>query len=108
MTTLQIIFGIAAVIGAFMLLRTFTKSPLQRQKERMEKAVRNIPDAKAFYAVMAQKGRVTEPTAEPPQEVYVVRRKNASTKGYPHRCDYCGNPLYITDKNCAGCGAPRA
>lgn len=82
-------------------------SPAERHKNKLDKLVRNIGNAKGFAAAMAKQGRMNVKAELGAPELEVVRRVGLSQAGYLHRCDYCDSPLYINEKNCSGCGAPR-
>ena len=100
METLHII-GLVAIVLIPLLFLVFRPSdPALVAKRRLDKLVRSIPNAQAFYAAMAQKGRVSLSSQ-------VTEPSLPTRRGGGHFCEYCGNQLYITDTGCNGCGAPR-
>jgi len=110
---------IGMAVGVVILIKVLAslfQSPQAKAKRRMEKAVKNLakagansPNQKAFYTVLKENhgSKKLKTPAAPPREIAVIRYEGADDEGFPHRCDYCGNPLYISDKACSGCGAPR-
>jgi hypothetical protein len=82
------------------------RHPALVHKKRMQKIVEGVGNAQEFAAVMAQQGRM-KAKAGRAATVALVKRVGLEQAGYPHRCEYCGNPLYINQRECTGCGAPR-
>ncbi len=108
MTALHIILGVVIIaVPALMLYWLGRRSPALIHKNRLDKLVRSIGSAPEFVATMASQGRISQKTVRQNAEVEVVRRIGLSQSGYLHRCEYCDSPLYINQKNCSGCGAPR-
>ena len=104
-----IMVGFVAIALPIMVAAVFKRntSPALLHKSRMDKIVRSIPDAQAFYAALAKEQQMPSAAKRAPGKLAVVKYVGLDQAGYPHRCEYCGNPLYITDKSCGGCGAPR-
>lgn len=107
-TTFILIAVIATVaIGAIPLLMSMFAHPALKHRKRMQKIVERIGSAQEFAEVMGKMGRMKPAAAQGAATVAMVKRVGLEQAGYPHRCEYCGSPLYINERECRGCGAPR-
>lgn len=95
------------VVLVIVLIGSAWNNPALKHKRRMEKLVKNLGNAPDFMEAMRKQGRVSQKEVRQRAELVVVKHVGLDEAGYPHRCAYCDNPLYINQKNCSGCGAPR-
>ena len=106
--TILILLGIGIVaIPTLFIYWAVRRRGALGHKAKMEQIVKRIENAPEFVAALGAQGRVSPVKLQRKVEVEVVRRIGLSQAGYPHRCEYCGNPLYINQHTCHGCGAPR-